>query len=1420
MQPDTPMPYANTGLVAPNNFTNSAGVFDYTSGTVTTTLDGPYVAISDFCGALSESASGGINLGGVNGEHDCTVPAGTSAGNTAASRSGMYEVNKIHETARGYLPSNPWLNGIPGPVPTVMNWNLECNAFYSTIEGSINFYRNLGNCRNTGEIAAVFDHEWGHGMDDNDTIGTLSSSSEGYADIASMYRLWASCVGYGFFLANQAPGIGCGVTSDGTGANQDEAQTGAAVCDLDCSGVRDADYLKITPGTPLGASFVCASCLSGSGPCGRQVHCSATPTREAAWNFVARELQNAPGTDVDANTAFIIGDKIFYQGSGNITSWHNCSCPSTSDGCNAGGGYLQWLAADDDNGNLNDGTPHMTDLFAAFNTNGIACAVPAPVDSGCAGGPATPPVITASPGHNSATLNWGAVAGATQYNVYRTEGYAGCNFGKVLVGTTAGLSFTDTQVGNGRGYSYVVMAEGANDACFTAASNCATVTPQPCAGSVQLDQPSYSCSDTVSVEVIDVDLFGTGTLQVEVTSNTEVTPELANLTENPPSSGTFTGSIATTSAAPSADGAISITDGDTITVAYDDASFCGPPQTVTATAAADCAAVLSFTASAITDACAGGGPGDNDGIIDPGETITIEVTAENTSVSDATGISGTLSSSTSGVTILDGTATFPDIPAGGSASSDAPHFTIAVDQGVACASSLDFTIDFTTNQGNSSSNFSLATGTPPFQEFVNEGFGGGIPGTWTVVDGGTGNGGPASTWTAGNPGGRTIGLPFSGTFVIVDSDVAGTTPTQDEQLITPSFDASLCTNVQLEFSNQFQWYAFGGDEQADVDVSTDGGATWTNVLNMQDGNDGYPTPNTKTVDLSATAAGQSDVRVRFHYWQGDFDWWWAVDNVVIDCTAIPQCNNCASSCPTITVDPATLPDGTVGAPYNQNVTASGGTGPYTFAVTSGALPAGLTLDTNTGQISGTPTTQETANFTITATDDNGCIGSRAYTVQITCSAISLAPGTLPDGTIGAAYNQAVVASGGTAPYGYAVTAGALPAGLTLDNLTGAITGTPTTVESANFTITATDSNGCTGSQAYTVDIACPTITLSPLTLPDGGIGSPYSQTVTPAGGTAPYTFAVTSGNLPAGLTLDANTGEISGTPTTAETANFTITATDDNGCTGSQAYSIVIQPCPTITVSPATLPDGSVGSAYNQNVTASGGTAPYTFAVTSGALPAGLTLDSNTGAITGTPTTGETANFTITATDDNGCTGSQAYTVTITSCLFCDDFENSVLDTNWTYIKNISFWSETGGALIGTSSRKTSAIASPVFLGCTTCYAETTMQTAGGFANRVWLLLHYIDKSNTIEVLMKEETDRWIIKQRVGKKVVAKAKVIQTINANVAYTVRALYTGTEYQVFVDGVQVLTLTPVGAISGGTVGFRAKRTTGTFGYIEVN
>ena len=583
MQGESPMPFADTGQSAPNDFANSAGLFDFEGGEATTTLDGKYVRIDDRCGDVLESTTEGtLDLGGVNGDHDCDT-AGDSAGNTASARSCFYELNKLIELARGWLPGNAYLTQ---QITANVNISDTCNANYDYT--NVNFFKTGGGCRNTGEIAAVFDHEWGHALDDNDAMGAMSSSSEAYADVTAIYRLHTSCVGHGFWHTNDK---GCGMTADGTGYNANESQNGVH-CDLDCSGVRDADWAKHEGGIPdTPQNFVCGECYSGGGPCGRQVHCSAAPSRQAAWDLVTRDLVGLP-YNYDSNTAFILGNKLFYQGSGNIGSWHACTCPDSSNGCGATNAYMQWLAADDDNGDLQDGTPHMTALYQAFNRHNIACDTPAPVNGGCAAGPGEAPDVTLVVGSNQLEVQWVSVPGATRYRVLRTEGFAGCDFGKTLIATVAGNSYVDADVANGREYSYVVQGVGFSDACSGVASACVSSTPQPCSGTVSLDREFYNCEDVLTIGLEDGDLAGAGTQTVTVQSDTETSPETVTLVELPGAPGSFSGSLPTTGEPPaSGDGVLSVSDGDELLVQYVDVSYCGIPDVpVNRPATIDCVA--------------------------------------------------------------------------------------------------------------------------------------------------------------------------------------------------------------------------------------------------------------------------------------------------------------------------------------------------------------------------------------------------------------------------------------------------------------------------------------------------------------------------------------------------------------------------------------------------------------------------------------------------------------------------------------------------------------------------------------------------------------------------------------------------------------------------------------------------------------
>lgn len=362
----------------------------------------------------------------------------------------------------------------------------------------------------------------------------------------------------------------------------------------------------------------------------------------------------------------------------------------------------------------------------------------------------------------------------------------------------------------------------------------------------------------------------------------------------------------------------------------------------------------------------------------------------------------------------------------------------------------------------------------------------------------------------------------------------------------------------------------------------------------------------------------------------------------------------------LSLSPASLTNPTVGSAYSQTISASGGNGTYSYAVTVGSLPAGLGLNTSTGALTGTPTAGGAFNFTITATDTASATGSKAYSVTVAAPTISFSPTTLTAGTAGSAYSQSISGSGGTAPYGsYIVKTGALPAGLSLSP-GGVVSGTPTAGGTFTFTVQGTDSSTGTGpysatSSTISLTIGAPTLSFTPTTLTGGTVGVAYSRSISGSGGTAPYGgFTVASGSLPPGLSLGSG-GTVSGTPTAAGTYTFTVSAQDSSTGSGpysgtSSTISLTIG-APTLSLSPGAgaLTAAARGSAYSQTFSTSGGTSPYTYSITAGSLPAGLTLSSG-GGLSGTPTVEGSFSFTVTTTDSSGGTQystSQAYSLTV-----------------------------------------------------------------------------------------------------------------------------------------------------------------------------
>ena len=331
-----------------------------------------------------------------------------------------------------------------------------------------------------------------------------------------------------------------------------------------------------------------------------------------------------------------------------------------------------------------------------------------------------------------------------------------------------------------------------------------------------------------------------------------------------------------------------------------------------------------------------------------------------------------------------------------------------------------------------------------------------------------------------------------------------------------------------------------------------------------------------------------------------------------------------------------LPTGVISTAYATTLAASGGSGALTWSLQSGTLPAGLTFSTG-GVLSGTPTAGGTTNLTFKVTDGTGATATKA--LSLTISTFGITTTSVPNGTVGVEYSATIAATGGTGSLYWEISAGTLPDGLYLGD--GVIGGTPTKGGSFSFTVRVTDDAGAVRTRAYTMTIPALAVTTS--SLPAGVISSPYPSTqLTAANVYGTGTWTVSSGSLPAGLSLSSE-GVISGTPTTGGTANFTVRVADDGGSAATKALSIVVS---SFAITTAAVPGGNVGVSYAFALEAAGGTG-YSWSITSGSLPAGLTLGAATGLISGSPTTAASSTFTVKVDASGGKTASKQFTVVV-----------------------------------------------------------------------------------------------------------------------------------------------------------------------------
>jgi hypothetical protein len=325
-----------------------------------------------------------------------------------------------------------------------------------------------------------------------------------------------------------------------------------------------------------------------------------------------------------------------------------------------------------------------------------------------------------------------------------------------------------------------------------------------------------------------------------------------------------------------------------------------------------------------------------------------------------------------------------------------------------------------------------------------------------------------------------------------------------------------------------------------------------------------------------------------------------------------------------------LTAGRVGVAYNVALAGTGGTAPYTWSVSSGALPTGLTLNSD-GVLSGIPEAPGTAAFTVQLMDANN-ISETVETELIIQAFFITTASPLTGGLVGAVYPETTfAATGGTAPYIWSVSSGSLPPGLALSP-SGILVGTPTAAGSHTFTVQISDTNSFTATKEFTLTVIQITID-TPSPLPSAVKDVPYVTNFSGTGGTAP-TWTVSAGDEPVGLTL-SEAGVLSGTPTATitTTSTFTVQITDDAEVVVTKEFSLTVYASyQKPVVNPITFGTTVVGAAFDYTLTATN--YPKTFTITG--LPKGLKYVPATGVISGRPAVSGVFNVKVKATNTGG----------------------------------------------------------------------------------------------------------------------------------------------------------------------------------------
>ena len=353
-----------------------------------------------------------------------------------------------------------------------------------------------------------------------------------------------------------------------------------------------------------------------------------------------------------------------------------------------------------------------------------------------------------------------------------------------------------------------------------------------------------------------------------------------------------------------------------------------------------------------------------------------------------------------------------------------------------------------------------------------------------------------------------------------------------------------------------------------------------------------------------------------------------------------------------TITTTSLPEATVGTPYATTLAQSGAKGQVHWGIQHReSLPRGLHLASKSGVISGIPRAAGSSTVDVLVVNKTDHALGRA-TIVITVNGAptpSASNAVLASGTVGVAYTTALSITGGTAPYIVTLTSGQLPTGLHLGSHTGNVAGIPRAEGTFAFSVAIVDRWHASAAASFTMVVvgnSSPAITTA--TLPVGTVGVAYSATLSAAGGCAPFAWSIRRGSLPSGLSLSESTGVMSGTPRRPTNArNIVVEVTDANQVRSQRLFTLTIAEASTPVINTTQLPPATVGVAYSVKLTASGGAGDYRWAVGRGSLPGGLSLDSYTGVVSGTPTSPVISSFIVAIRDHRNALATQAESLTV-----------------------------------------------------------------------------------------------------------------------------------------------------------------------------